>query len=429
MKENLTGLFLSGLLHAGIISWVVSTNSLPEKEIKPIQNRQLIVSSFLLEKAVKKPVTTKLELPVTSKEEKSKAAVKKSDPKSKPIPEAVSKPILNAQPTLEPRKPITLAKVDTKSIMPDVDKIEPVIQPKPVKAVVKKVLVKKALVKKIIVKKKRVKKVVVKQKVVKKVKAKRKPKKKLTLKPSVKKKTLVKRKSRSRSRSKSKPKRKIAKKRVIKRTVVKQARKPRIKPIARRKIVKPKINPKKKLAVKTHQQARRTTPSPRRIIRKAPPAKKYVKRGGAGINNRKSANARKTVRRQVVRTRQTARKPARQHHKPASTQKKPAVNSAVVSNLSKQYKARLHQLIVNVTKKNYPKRAKRRHQQGRVSVSFTVSHSGTITNIKVFKSSSTAALDKAAIKAIQKVSRKLRFLKGMPKKSLNLKITVAYVLK
>ena len=103
------------------------------------------------------------------------------------------------------------------------------------------------------------------------------------------------------------------------------------------------------------------------------------------------------------------------------------VATAATVQLSKQYKAKLQRLIV--ANKHYPKRAKRHRQQGKVTVSFKVSHSGIISNIRIIKSSNYASLDNATLQAIKRASAKLRFFPGMSKKSLHLSITVNYILK
>jgi len=103
------------------------------------------------------------------------------------------------------------------------------------------------------------------------------------------------------------------------------------------------------------------------------------------------------------------------------------VVTAATAQLSKRYKARLQRLIV--ANRHYPKRAKRRHQQGKVTVSFRVSHSGIISDIRIIKSSNYASLDNATLQAIKRTSAKLRFFPSMSKKALHLSITINYILK
>jgi len=55
--------------------------------------------------------------------------------------------------------------------------------------------------------------------------------------------------------------------------------------------------------------------------------------------------------------------------------------------------------------KYYPKRARRRHIEGRVEVGFIVKHDGVIENIHVADSSGESVLDKAALDAIRRAGR------------------------
>ncbi len=115
--------------------------------------------------------------------------------------------------------------------------------------------------------------------------------------------------------------------------------------------------------------------------------------------------------------------PVRQHPKKINPKKAVSIN---IQQLNQQYKVRLQQIIVS--KKSYPRRARRHGQQGKVTLSFSVSHSGIITDIRILKSSGIPVLDKASIQAIQRSSKILRFFPKMPKKSMKLRITLHYLL-
>ena len=128
------------------------------------------------------------------------------------------------------------------------------------------------------------------------------------------------------------------------------------------------------------------------------------------------------VRKKIVRQATPQHRKAVPHRAPTTV-----TPSIQATNLSNQYKVRLRQLIIS--KKRYPKRAKRRGQQGKVSVSFSVRHSGIISNIRIIKSSNNTALDNAAIQAIKQSSNNLPFLRGMHKKTLNLSVTLSYILR
>ena len=81
--------------------------------------------------------------------------------------------------------------------------------------------------------------------------------------------------------------------------------------------------------------------------------------------------------------------------------KKPAPNGQA----EQRYKARLQRFIAQ--QKNYPKRAKRRNEEGTVIVSFLLYANGTIRQIRIKKSSGSRHLDKAALQTIQRVSSTL----------------------
>ncbi len=152
---------------------------------------------------------------------------------------------------------------------------------------------------------------------------------------------------------------------------------------------------------------------------KAAIARKQVRSGSIRPNARVNVRAN---RKQTVLKRSTSNR-LPQYHKKSNPRKTASKN---VQRLNQQYKARLHQIIVS--KKSYPRRARRHGQQGKVTLSFSVSHSGTITDIRVLNSSGIPVLDKASIKAIQQSSKILRFFPGMPKKSMKLSITLNYIL-
>jgi protein TonB len=69
---------------------------------------------------------------------------------------------------------------------------------------------------------------------------------------------------------------------------------------------------------------------------------------------------------------------------------------------AKEYFEMLNLRIHSV--KEYPESAKSRHLEGRVKVQFVVSQNGTLSDIKIIKSSHHKNLDKAAIRAIEKAS-------------------------
>lgn len=68
--------------------------------------------------------------------------------------------------------------------------------------------------------------------------------------------------------------------------------------------------------------------------------------------------------------------------------------------------AQIQAIIAKEAKKNYPIRAKRLRQRGISTISFTYDTDGSVTNIKVKKSSGHKILDDTVIQAINKVKHK-----------------------
>jgi len=250
-----------------------------------------------------------------------------------------------------------------------------------------------------------------------------------------------------------KPKRKFTKKSIKKKIarktnkhrVLRHPKKPKQKAVAKHLLKSKRVS--KQIARRKPKQAIRRVAAirtiPKKTILKAP-RRSYSARP-AGNSRRAAKPVRHVVRQKTSsgRSRPVSRKIIRQqprHNTSQHTYQPPPkvpphrvkahhknVVTAATAQLSKQYKARLQRLIV--ANRHYPKRAKRRHQQGKVTVSFRVSHSGIISDIRIIKSSNYASLDNATLQAIKRTSAKLRFFPGMSKKALHLSITINYILK
>lgn len=89
-----------------------------------------------------------------------------------------------------------------------------------------------------------------------------------------------------------------------------------------------------------------------------------------------------------------------------------------------RYKARLQRLIAQ--QKTYPKRARRRAQEGTVIVSFTLYPNGNISQIRIKKSSGSNSLDKAALQTIQRVSGALAFPAEIRRKQWSFSLPLIY---
>lgn len=92
-----------------------------------------------------------------------------------------------------------------------------------------------------------------------------------------------------------------------------------------------------------------------------------------------------------------------------------------------QYKSRLHHLIAK--QKKYPARAKRRHEEGTVTISFVIYADGSINNLKVVQSSGSQILDQAALRAIKKISNRLPFPTEINRKQWQFTLPLVYHLR
>ena len=80
-----------------------------------------------------------------------------------------------------------------------------------------------------------------------------------------------------------------------------------------------------------------------------------------------------------------------------------ASNSGEEDLIRQRYKQRLMKIIA--AHKYYPKRARRRHIEGRVEVGFVVMQDGVIENIRLADSSGEGVLDKAALDALRRAGQ------------------------
>ncbi len=414
MKNHLIGFIVSALLHAGIISGVVALNKQPGKKLAPENQLALMVEMFKSEASSHHSVPDAID----DIDLHSDYVVADHFVTPAPLPTpAIKKQLLKPQPK---------EKLDKKP--------QPTVNSKPQNS--EQNIKKKALK----VKKSRqhlvktFKKPLAKKKT-KKKKFKRKPQKIVT-------KKIIKKTKRPAPKSVLAPaKRKTVRTNIKTKTkVAKHPTKPPLRHYAVRK-----INPQRQYAGR-----RKASAFPHKNLQKRKPLRKPPRPHARAYNNRaRGAVVRKqartgspgaaraktrTGRKQAVTVKRTTTSNRSQKslvpqlHKEEYHNKAPSkkVTSVNVQRLNQQYKARLQQIIVS--KKSYPRRARRHGQQGKVTLSFSVSHSGTITDIRVLNSSGIPVLDKASIKAIQQASKMLRFFPGMPKKSMKLSITLNYIL-
>ncbi|MEE9327418.1 MAG: TonB family protein [Cocleimonas sp.] len=189
-----------------------------------------------------------------------------------------------------------------------------------------------------------------------------------------------------------------------------------------KKKVEPKIIPQKKPLPKRRVIAKKKmTPKPQ-------PAHKKVTQ----YINRKQRQAQQALalqkhrqllaqqRRQTKKTTQTSPKPKKQ----ASYKKIPRLKTIGNSHLEDQYGKSIHQRIKQ--KKVYPRRAKRMRKEGIVNVGFTISKNGTISKLRIIKSSGVLSLDKGALKTIKKIGRFPIFPAGLNKTFIDYIIPISY---
>ena len=445
MKNHLIGFIFSALLHAGLISGVLALNNQPEKKLIPKDNVALMVKMFQTKVVVQHSTPTIIDHIDTYSNDTasnhsipSAPIIKKQPPKKEVTldkkPQAIfiksiSKPKKIKKKTQVKTKVHHIAKVLKKWTKKRVIKRK--TKKKKIKKSSKKVIIKKNT--KRIIKKKSIhpttKKVLTERKIVKrKVKRNIKPAKHYAirkLKP-IKQGVIIRKPPvpyrKNLHRKVLKKKHTIVAKRPLK-VYPKSYNKARRKPVAKKQVRTRSIKTNIRVNKKHIVVKRKINNRPRNSSVRQYPKKVYSRK----VNPKKitSQNIRHSNQSHKIRQQRSSisHPPKKVHSRQVNTQKTVSKNT---QQLNQQYKVRLQQIIVS--KKSYPRRARRHGQQGKVTLSFSVSHSGTITDIRVLKSSGIPVLDKASIQAIQKSSKILRFFPKMPKKSMKLSITLNYIL-
>ena len=143
---------------------------------------------------------------------------------------------------------------------------------------------------------------------------------------------------------------------------------------------KPEPEPKPKPEPKKVAKKPTTKPTPKKVEKKPEP--KQAKSGGFNAYNPNANN----VASSAINSENTAQ----------------SISADEKLNIAAQIQA----IIAKEAKKNYPIRAKRLRQRGISTISFTYDTDGSVTNIKVKKSSGHKILDDTVIQAINKVKHK-----------------------
>ncbi len=175
--------------------------------------------------------------------------------------------------------------------------------------------------------------------------------------------------------------------------------------------------PKKKLAKKKPKKAlpkqQRPTSHPVRALKKQQP------KSQARFQPKSQPKHSVTTNRPVGVTNPVAHSKTQQRPAPKPTP--PVTNNP---QLEKQYGRSVQQKIEQ--KKNYPRRAKRRQQQGVTKVGFTLNKNGVIANLRIVQSSGFSRLDNATLQAVKQVGRFPAFPAGITKQSIRYIIPVSY---
>lgn len=123
--------------------------------------------------------------------------------------------------------------------------------------------------------------------------------------------------------------------------------------------------------------------------------------------------------------------PAKTKNAAPPTNKLPVAKQAAKNTQNKaaeqQYKSRLHQVIAQ--QKKYPARAKRKQEEGTVTVSFVIYANGSIQNLKIVRSSGSDSLDQAAINTVKQISNRLPFPAEINRKQWQLTLPLVYRLR
>jgi protein TonB len=95
--------------------------------------------------------------------------------------------------------------------------------------------------------------------------------------------------------------------------------------------------------------------------------------------------------------------------------------------LEEEYKAALRESIER--NKGYPRRAVRMRQEGEVVVGFTIHRNGDIESLRIVESSGSRLLDKAAHRAVEKISGKLPFPEKLERERWEFTIPIKFALR
>lgn len=200
---------------------------------------------------------------------------------------------------------------------------------------------------------------------------------------------IIKKEEPKKPRQEAKPK--TIKKPIVKKTVVKK-KSTRKKPV-KKKVVKLKAKkkePKKPAKKKKSKQVAVTHMAAKNPVIKPAPIKPATPKKAKPPQRQKQQQTR------------PAQRPTPQRSRPQQRATPVRANNKAAE---QRYKSQLHRLISK--QKRYPARAKRKHEEGTVTISFIIYRNGRIQNIRVVRSSGSQTLDQAAINAVKQSSNRL----------------------
>jgi TonB family protein len=142
---------------------------------------------------------------------------------------------------------------------------------------------------------------------------------------------------------------------------------------------------------------------------------------------------RRTVKKRAVNPAITNNKPAA----PADTENNPAVKTRPRANAGKIQETAdavrqryINRLLALVSEnKFYPRRSRRKKEEGLVKISLVVKSDGSIQNVQVAQSSGVERLDNAALQTVRSIDNAGRFPEQMPPISLSLLVPMNYELR
>ena len=109
----------------------------------------------------------------------------------------------------------------------------------------------------------------------------------------------------------------------------------------------------------------------------------------------------------------------------------PAPSNKAVKVAEQSYLNALQKAIVKHAQDTYPRRAKRRHWEGEVKISFTILPNGNIVNLKIVETSGKSILDQAALSIFQEKmqSRFKTFPETIKRETWDITVPVHYGLR